>query len=136
MLVDRGLIGQVEDGSDDDLAACGGVAGEPVVQEVGGGGSELLDADGTGLFGVEVDVEIHRTSTHGRGCVASGHEVEGVLGVGEDPDRPCPPDVELVGVAELAEFAGDATDGLVEQQGVGGVQGHHDVGGGGVAAVP
>ena len=92
--------------------------------------------DGAGLVGVEVDVEVHRASTRGCGCcVAAGHEVEGVLGVGEDPDRSCPPDVERVGVAELREFAGDAADGLVEEQGVGGVQGHHDVGGGGVAAV-
>ena len=55
-----------------------------------------------------------------------------MLGVGEDPDGAGAADVEVVGVAERAEVGGDAGDGLVEQQGVGGVQGHDDVGGGGL----
>ena len=71
----------------------------------------------------------------GCGAVAAGHEVEGVLGVGEDPDCTCPADVDGVSVAEFLEVSGDAADGLVEQQGVGGVEGHDHVGGGGVAAV-
>ena len=62
-------------------------------------------------------------------------QVEGVLGVGEDPDGASPADVESLGVAELFEVGGDPADGLVEELGVGGVQGHHHVGGGRGAAV-
>ena len=58
-----------------------------------------------------------------------------MLGVGEDPDRACAADLEVLGVAELLEVAGDPGDGLVEEQRVGGVQGHRDVGGGRGAAV-
>ena len=58
-----------------------------------------------------------------------------MLGVGEDPDRAGPADVEGLGVAELVEVGGDPADGLVEELGVGGVQGHQHVGGGRGAAV-
>ena len=96
---------------------------------------KLLDGHRTGLVGVEVHVEVHGTSTHAGCCVAAGQEVEGVLGVGEDPDSPGPAHIQLVRVTQGTEFVGEAADGLVEQQRVGGVQGHHEVGGGGVAAV-
>ncbi len=58
-----------------------------------------------------------------------------MLGVGEDPDGVGSADIEGLGVAELLEVGGDPGEGLVEQQGVGGVQGHRDVGGGRRAGV-
>ncbi len=68
-------------------------------------------------------------SRGGGGVVAAGHEVQGVLGVGQDADGAGAADVEGVAVAEVAEVGGDPTHGGVEQQRVGGVQGHPDVGG-------
>ena len=70
----------------------------------------------------------------GSGVLASGHQVEGVLGVGQDPCRAGAAYVEWVGVAELTEVVGDPGDALVEQLGVGGVQGHQHVSGGRRAA--
>jgi len=65
-----------------------------------------------------------------------GQEVQGFLGVGEDPDGACSADVEGVGVAECAEGGGDCGDGVVEREGVGGVgDDGHGGGGGGVAVV-
>ena len=90
---------------------------------------------GTGLVGVEVHEQVHRTPTRAGCPLAARHEVQCVLRVGQDPDRPGPPDVDWVRVTELPEFTRDAADGLVEEQRVGGVQGHRDVGAGGVAAV-
>ncbi len=70
----------------------------------------------------------------GGGVVAAGHEVQGVLRVGQDADGAGAADVEGVAVAEVAEVGGDPTDTLVEEEGVGGVEGHPDVGGRGCAA--
>ena len=53
-----------------------------------------------------------------------------MLGVGEDPDRAGAADLEGLGVAEVVEVAGDPGEGLVEEPRVGGVQGHHHIGGG------
>ncbi len=92
-------------------------------------------ACGSRSVGGEVDVEV-RGSTGGArlGAFYAGEEVEGVLGVGEDPDGSGSADVEGVGVAEGAELAGDAAEGLVEELGVGGVQGHEHIGGRGGSA--
>ena len=125
------------------LPAGGGVPGEPVGQELGGGGAELLDRHRAGavageVLGGEVQVEVHAVPpvlVLGACGVAAGQQVQGVLGVGEDPDRRGAADVEVIGVAERLELAGDAGDGLVEERGVGGVQGHEHVGGGGADRV-
>ena len=142
MLVHRRGRVQVEDGAQDDLAAGGGVAGEPVGQELGGGGAELLDRDRTGVLTVEVlrsqvDEQVHpRPGTRGGcGVGVAVEEVEGVLGVGEDPDCPGSACVDRSGVAEGVQLGGQDGDGLVEREGVGGVERHHHIGGGGVVAV-
>jgi len=55
---------------------------------------------------------------------------EGAVRVGEDADGAGTSDLEVVGVAELGELVGDAGHGGVEGDRVGGVEDHHDVGGG------
>jgi len=57
-------------------------------------------------------------------------EVQGTLRVGQDPDRLGPAYIQVVVVAQGLERFGGLGQGLVERVGIGGVQGHVDVGGG------
>ena len=70
--------------------------------------------------------------------LAAGHQVQGVLGVGEDPHGAGSALVEGVGVAEGVQVGRDPGQGLVEELCVGGLQGHGDLGGrrGGAVAQP
>ena len=113
----------------------------------GGGGAQLLDRGRAGAccqvvgevgWG-EVDVEVRRSGAGtlaGRRTFAAGEQVQGVLWVGEDPDRAGPAHIDGVGVAEIFEVACDPADGRVEEVGVGGVQRHRDVSGRGTTVPP
>ena len=58
VLVDRPVVAQVEDGAEVDLAADGAVPGQPVGEELGGGGAELLDRHRAGAVAGAVAGEV------------------------------------------------------------------------------
>lgn len=75
-----------------------------------------------------VEVQEQGRCRLGRPGVDAGEQVEGALGVGEDPDRAGAAHLERVVVAQTLQRAGAAGDGRVERRGVGGVEAHRDVG--------
>ena len=131
---------EVEDRAQHDLPAGPGEPGEPVGEQPGGRGTEAFDGDRTRatrsqsavhVFGREVHEQVRHAAaaTRAGGAVAPRHQVQRVLGVGEDPHRAGPADVEGVAVTELTQVRGHPSHALVEEVGVGGVQGHPHLGG-------
>jgi hypothetical protein len=78
----------------------------------------------------QVQVQLHPAATGAFGEFAGGEQVQGLLRVGEDPDRLGPADLERVGVPEPAQPGGEVGQGVVQVQRVQGVQAHVDLGGG------
>jgi hypothetical protein len=124
---------------EDRLHHDGGV-GEPGLEEVGGQDAEPFDGDRGGVRvevvqggPVEMQEQGGRRGSLGRG-VGTGEEVEGALRVGQDAGGAGTSYLERVGVAQGLQGPRTAGDRGVERLGVGGVESHRDLGGGGSGA--
>ncbi|WP_030485076.1 hypothetical protein [Nocardioides aequoreus] len=137
--VDRGVRGEVDDGSDPHDGALEAAAAEPAGEEVGRQRAEPLDDRHAVSLEVrrrEVDVQVDDAGSTGLGIArCSGHQVQRVLRVREDADGLGAADVEGVGVTQLLELAGQSSDGVVEGDRVGGVERQVNVRDPGCAAV-
>ena len=130
---------QVEDRADGDAGQVG--PPEPGREQAAGRRTQPLDLPaGPGRVGQVGGRQVHEQldppAAAGRLAEDPGLEqVQRPLRVGEHADRLGPADLEAVGVPEPAQAGGEVGQGVVEVQGVEGVQAHVDLGGGRAAVV-